>query len=270
MRNGWPDALRRTTMTALTATAVVALAVVGRPAGLAAQEKSPPAASPPFASTFSQDQKSAIERIVKDYLIANPEVFLEVADRARSQDGEGTGRAYEARHRRSTPTRLYRDPDAPIAGNPNGDITVVEFFDYNCGYCKRGSADIAKLDRRATRRCAWCSRSCRSCRRARRRRHASHSPHACRASTGNSTAPCSPTRGRSTRPAPSSSPRRLGLDMAKLKTDMASHGGRRARSRRFEDTGQEDGHQRHAALPRRRSFHPRRAARTSTSSSRSM
>ena len=41
--------------------------------------------------------------------------------------------------------QIFRSPDAPIAGNPKGDITVVEFFDYNCGYCKRAFGDIAKL-----------------------------------------------------------------------------------------------------------------------------
>ncbi len=40
---------------------------------------------------------------------------------------------------------IYRAAGAPVAGNPDGDITVVEFFDYNCGYCKRGFGDIAKL-----------------------------------------------------------------------------------------------------------------------------
>ena len=40
---------------------------------------------------------------------------------------------------------IYRDPKADTAGNPNGDITVVEFFDYNCGYCKRGLHDVIKL-----------------------------------------------------------------------------------------------------------------------------
>jgi protein-disulfide isomerase len=40
---------------------------------------------------------------------------------------------------------IYRQPNAPVAGNPDGDITVVEFFDYNCGYCKRGLHDIVKL-----------------------------------------------------------------------------------------------------------------------------
>ena len=40
---------------------------------------------------------------------------------------------------------IYRAPNASVAGNPEGDITVVEFFDYNCGYCKRGMPEISKL-----------------------------------------------------------------------------------------------------------------------------
>ena len=40
---------------------------------------------------------------------------------------------------------IYRERNASVAGNPNGDITVVEFFDYNCGYCKRGLHDVVKL-----------------------------------------------------------------------------------------------------------------------------
>jgi protein-disulfide isomerase len=40
---------------------------------------------------------------------------------------------------------IYRQPNASVAGNAEGDITVAEFFDYNCGYCKRGLADVVKL-----------------------------------------------------------------------------------------------------------------------------
>ena len=40
---------------------------------------------------------------------------------------------------------IYKRSSAPVAGNPQGDITVVEFFDYNCGYCKRAFGDMAKL-----------------------------------------------------------------------------------------------------------------------------
>ncbi len=41
--------------------------------------------------------------------------------------------------------KLEANPDAPIAGNPNGDVVVVEFYDYNCGFCKRAMPDVAKI-----------------------------------------------------------------------------------------------------------------------------
>ena len=40
---------------------------------------------------------------------------------------------------------IFRRPNAPTAGNPSGDVTIVEFFDYNCGYCKRAFGDVAKI-----------------------------------------------------------------------------------------------------------------------------
>jgi protein-disulfide isomerase len=93
---------------------------------------------------FSPEQKRAIEGIVKDYLIANPEIFVEVqgaleAKMAKEEAEKTKGLVAE------NAKELYHHPDAPVAGNTSGDITVVEFFDYNCGYCKHGFADIAKL-----------------------------------------------------------------------------------------------------------------------------
>lgn len=96
------------------------------------------------ATSFSPDQKRAIEGIVKDYLIQNPEVFLEVQTalekKMADQEVERT-KSMVAEHAKE----IYRAPNAPVAGNPDGDITVVEFFDYNCGYCKRGFGEVAKL-----------------------------------------------------------------------------------------------------------------------------
>lgn len=96
------------------------------------------------ADSFSADQKSAIEKIIKDYLIANPEIMIEVqgaleAKLEKEQADKLKGMVAE------NAKDLYRHPNAAVAGNPNGDITVVEFFDYNCGYCKRALGDIAKL-----------------------------------------------------------------------------------------------------------------------------
>jgi protein-disulfide isomerase len=95
-------------------------------------------------SEFSGDQKRAIETIVKSYLINNPEIFLEIQsalEAKMAKDEAEKTKKLVGEHAKE----IYRAPGAPVAGNPNGDITVVEFFDYNCGYCKRGFGDVAKL-----------------------------------------------------------------------------------------------------------------------------
>jgi protein-disulfide isomerase len=95
-------------------------------------------------SMFSDDQKRGIQQIVKDYLLQNPQVLVEVQTALEQK------MAKEEAERTKTlvadnAKEIYRHPDAPVAGNPNGDITVVEFFDYNCGYCKRGFHNIREL-----------------------------------------------------------------------------------------------------------------------------
>jgi protein-disulfide isomerase len=96
------------------------------------------------STTFSADQRAAIEGIIKDYLLKHPEILLEVQTaletKAAEQDAAKT-KALVAEHAKD----IYRSPNAPVAGNPDGDITVVEFFDYNCGYCRRGFSEIQKL-----------------------------------------------------------------------------------------------------------------------------
>ncbi|HYD15720.1 MAG TPA: DsbA family protein [Hyphomicrobium sp.] len=93
---------------------------------------------------FSAEQQRAIEGVVKDYLLKNPEIMVEVQTALETkmvkEEAERT-KAMVAEHAKD----IYRAPNAPVAGNPDGDITVVEFFDYNCGYCKRGFSEIAKL-----------------------------------------------------------------------------------------------------------------------------
>ena len=66
-------------------------------------------------------------------------------ERTRREDGEGADREAQGRHLAELRRDLSRAPTASVGGNPDGDITVVEFFDYNCGYCKRGLHDVVKL-----------------------------------------------------------------------------------------------------------------------------
>ena len=122
-----------------TATKALAIAAMGSAALAIA-----PAAPSVAADVFTPEQKKAIEGIVKDYLVANPELFLEIQS-ALEQKMEKVQAEKLQVALKDNAGEIYRRPDAPFAGNPAGDVTVVEFFDYNCGYCKRGLADIAKL-----------------------------------------------------------------------------------------------------------------------------
>lgn len=85
--------------------------------------------------------KAAIGQIVRDYILANPEVLVEAMqelekkqDTQRDSVAQKAIKVYEA--------ELLRDSDSPVVGNPNGDVTIVEFMDYQCGYCKRAFAAV--------------------------------------------------------------------------------------------------------------------------------
>ena len=103
------------------------------------------AAVPPLAAqSFSGDQRKDIERIVREFLIANPEVLQEaVAELEKRQASVEADRHKSAlaTHRE----RLFNSPHQVVLGNPQGDVTLVEFFDYNCGYCKRALGDMVDL-----------------------------------------------------------------------------------------------------------------------------
>ncbi|MEO1206798.1 MAG: DsbA family protein [Pseudomonadota bacterium] len=96
------------------------------------------------SEAFSPEQKTEIEKIVRSYLLANPEIFLEVQGVLEQRLQEQQTARLKSAITDNAQT-LFKRADAPIAGNPDGDVTVVEFFDYNCGFCKRGFRDIASL-----------------------------------------------------------------------------------------------------------------------------
>ena len=105
-------------------------------------------AAVPLAVTSAAAQtapdRSAIEAIIKDYLVKNPEVIQEamVELERRQRDAE----AVAVKRLTSDPkSALYTSEHHTIAGNPDGDVTIVEFFDFNCGFCKRGLADLQQM-----------------------------------------------------------------------------------------------------------------------------
>ena len=93
---------------------------------------------------FDDAQWRAIESSIREFLRQNPEVVLEALQtleerKRRSQAGLAPKIIAENR------AALLNDPGSPVAGNPDGDVTIVEFFDYQCPYCKRVVSAIKHL-----------------------------------------------------------------------------------------------------------------------------
>jgi protein-disulfide isomerase len=94
--------------------------------------------------SFSAGQRGEIEKIVREYLVSHPEVLQEVAaeleKKQAAADADRAKSALAQYHK-----EIFSSPHQVTLGNPNGNVTLVEFFDYNCGYCKRTLPDMVNL-----------------------------------------------------------------------------------------------------------------------------
>lgn len=117
--------------------AAVGVLGLGRAAPLTAAEA---------ALTDDPAWRKSIEKVIDDYIHAKPEVIeqaLQALEKKReAEEQERVKAAIVAKQ-----DELLRDPGSPVSGNPAGDVTVVEFFDYRCGYCKRVSGTVALLQK---------------------------------------------------------------------------------------------------------------------------
>jgi protein-disulfide isomerase len=96
------------------------------------------------AQSFSPAQKSDIERVVHDYLIAHPEVIQEAMGELERRQTAAEAEKHKVAVKEHA-QKLFSSPNQVTLGNPNGNVTFVEFFDYNCGYCKRAMDDMLTL-----------------------------------------------------------------------------------------------------------------------------
>ena len=115
------------------------------PAGaqtVATEQKSEPA--PASASTFAPDQKTEIEKIVREYLLSHPEVLQEAMAELDKRQNEADTEKHLAAIKENA-TAIFSSPRQVNLGNPQGDVTMVEFFDYNCAFCKRAMSDMLDL-----------------------------------------------------------------------------------------------------------------------------
>ncbi len=97
--------------------------------------------APVKAQQFSDDQRSEIGEIIREYLIENPQVMIEVQEALEAQLA-AEEEARRAELIASAGDRLFDHDTDPVLGNPDGDVTIVEFFDYNCGFCRRAMDDM--------------------------------------------------------------------------------------------------------------------------------
>jgi protein-disulfide isomerase len=96
------------------------------------------------AQSFSPDQRGEIEKIVREYLLNNPQILQEVMTELEKRQAL----ADAEKHRKAVKDHgqvIFESPRHVVLGNPKGDVTMVELFDYNCGYCKRAMADMMDL-----------------------------------------------------------------------------------------------------------------------------
>jgi protein-disulfide isomerase len=101
-------------------------------------------AQAPAPQTFSNDQRHEIEGVVKDYLISHPEVLQEAMDALDKRQKDADAEKARATIRDNNAT-IFNSPHQVVLGNPQGSVTMVEFFDYNCGFCKRALSDMLDL-----------------------------------------------------------------------------------------------------------------------------
>lgn len=101
--------------------------------------------------TFTSEQKAAIENMIRDYLVTNPRVTNEIiqawqADKKRHQAVQQEEKVKKMREAViANKADVFRSKYDFATGNLKGDVTMVEFFDYNCGFCKRSLPDILTL-----------------------------------------------------------------------------------------------------------------------------
>jgi protein-disulfide isomerase len=133
------------------ALSVAAIAILAGAAAIpfmapAAQEPvtAMPVAKVERSAQFTASQKNEIGVIAKDYLLQNPEVLQDMAMVLQARESEKTAALQKntfSDHREL----IYSSEHQTVLGNPQGDVTLVEFFDYNCGYCRSALKDLDAL-----------------------------------------------------------------------------------------------------------------------------
>jgi len=97
------------------------------------------------AAVAAEMTQAEFERRIRDYLLAHPEVVGEAIKRLQAKQDEQDAADAKVALKAHT-AEVFHDPDSPVGGNSSGNATVVEFFDYNCPYCKMMAPLVTKAE----------------------------------------------------------------------------------------------------------------------------
>lgn len=99
---------------------------------------------PAAAQDFDAGEEARIKALALEAILENPEIIQDAITVLRQKQAQAKAES-AGRILASKRDLLENDPNAPVLGNPEGDVTVVEFFDYNCPYCKRAVKPVRRL-----------------------------------------------------------------------------------------------------------------------------
>jgi protein-disulfide isomerase len=109
-----------------------------------AADSSSPAPQSSSANSSMPKDRAGLDQAIHDYLMAHPEVVVDALKAAQqqadAQAAEQSRRTISTKHK-----ELFESPDDLVRGNPKGDVTLVEFFDYRCPYCKQVEPSLDAL-----------------------------------------------------------------------------------------------------------------------------
>ena len=103
-----------------------------------------------IASELDPAARQSMEQVIEQYIRTHPEVIeqsLQALDAKREAEEKARQKVALAAHQQE----LLHDARSPVSGNRSGDITLIEFFDYRCGYCKRAAGAVTQLQREDSR-----------------------------------------------------------------------------------------------------------------------
>jgi protein-disulfide isomerase len=102
------------------------------------------AAAQQQSSPFTEGERAALHAEIRAYLLEHPELLLEVIQKLEERKQAETAASDQALIA-ANKDAIFDDGFSYVAGNPEGSLTVVEFLDYQCGYCRRSHPEIAEL-----------------------------------------------------------------------------------------------------------------------------